>query len=151
MDDRNNRRKVHQEMEKVMSRDRARTRMSREVSEFGLIEMTRQRIRPSLLYTFSESCPVCDGTGRIMSRITMVTQIGRWLKRAKPGLRERKLKLKVHPTVALSLNENAQEKLLNLQDEFKIQLQIEEDPFLHVEEFRVFSGKRDLDVTDEFK
>ena len=90
MEDRNNRRQVHQEMEKVMSRDRARTRMSREVSEFGLIEMTRQRIRPSLLHTFSESCPVCDGTGRIMSRITMVTQIGRWLKRAKPGLRRTK-------------------------------------------------------------
>ena len=151
MEDRGNRRQVHQEMEKAMSHDRARTRMSKEISEFGLIEMTRQRIRPSLLFTFSEACPVCDGTGRIMSRITMVTQIGRWLKRAKPGLRERKLKLKVHPTVALSLQENGREKLVNLQDEYKMQLQVEEDPFLHVEEFRVFTGKRDLDVTDEFK
>jgi len=151
MEDRNNRRQVHQELVKAMSHDRARTRMSREITEFGLIEMTRQRIRPSLLFTFSESCPVCDGTGRIMSGITMVTQIGRWLRRAQAGLRERKLKLKVHPTVALSLNENGQEKLVNLQDEFKIELEIEEDLFVHVEEFRVFSGERNIDVTDEFK
>ena len=86
-----------------------------------------------------------------MSGITMVTQIGRWLRRAQAGLRERKLKLKVHPTVALSLNENGQEKLVNLQDEFKIELEIEEDLFVHVEEFRVFSGERNIDVTDEFK
>ena len=151
MEDRNNRRQVHHEMEKAISHDRARTRISREISEFGLIEMTRQRIRPSLLYTFSDSCPICDGTGRIMSRITMITQIGRWLKRAKPGLRERALKLKVHPTVALSLNENGHEKLVNLEDEYKIQIEIEKDPFLHAEEFRVFAGQKSLDVTDQFK
>lgn len=151
MDDRSNRKKVYQEMQNALKRDRSRTRMSKDISEFGLIEMTRQRIRPSLLYTFSEPCPVCDGTGRIMSRITVVTQIGRWLKRAKPTLRERRIRITVHPSVALLLAENGKEKLESLRQEYKIQIEVTEDPFLHVEEYRVHSVKRDLDITDEFK
>jgi ribonuclease G len=150
MEDRSHRRQVYQELQNALKRDRSRTRMS-EISEFGLIEMTRQRIRPSLLFTFSEACPVCDGTGRIMSRMTVVTQIGRWLKRAKAYMRERHIKLKVHPTVALALYENGREKLETLSREYRMEIDIEEDPFLHVEEFRVFSIKRDLDVTDEYK
>ena len=150
MEERSHRKRVYQEMQNALKRDRSRTRMS-EISEFGLIEMTRQRIRPSLLFTFSEACPVCDGTGRIMSRMTVVTQIGRWLKRAKPSLREQRIKLMVHPTVALALYENGREKLEALSKEYRIQIDVEEDPFLHVEEYRVFSTKRDLDITDEFK
>jgi ribonuclease G len=150
MEDRNHRRRVYNELQAALKRDRSRTRMS-EISEFGLIEMTRQRIRPSLLFTFSEACPVCDGTGRIMSRMTVVTQIGRWLKRAKPTLRERRIKLMVHPTVALALRENENEKLNELTKEYRIQIDVEEDPFLHVEEYRIFSTKRGLDITDEFK
>ncbi|MEE2708792.1 MAG: hypothetical protein VYA69_04270 [Gemmatimonadota bacterium] len=113
--------------------------------------MTRQRIRPSLLFTFSEACPVCDGTGRIMSRLTVVTQIGRWLKRAKPTLRERRVKLSVHPSVGLLLAENGNEKLESLRTEHKIKIDLTEDPFLHAEEYRMFSVKRDIDITDEFK
>lgn len=150
MEDRGHRRQVYQELQNALKRDRSRTRMS-EISEFGLIEMTRQRIRPSLLFTFSEACPTCDATGRIMSRTTVITQIGRWLKRAKTQMRERHLKLRVHPSVALSLSENGRQKLGALQEEYRMDIEMEEDPFLHVEEFRFISTKRDLDVTDEFK
>lgn len=151
MEERNHRKQVYQELDNALKRDRSRTRMSKEISEFGLIEMTRQRIRPSLLFSFTEACPVCDGTGRIMSRMTLVTQIGRWMKRAKPSLREKRLKLKIHPSVALCLYENKDEKLKALKDEYKVQFEIEEDPFLHVEEFRIFSVKQELDITDEYK
>lgn len=151
MDERPHRKRVHQEMQNALKRDRSRTRMSKDISEFGLIEMTRQRIRPSLLFTFSEACPVCDGTGRIMSRLTVVTQIGRWLKRAKPTLRERRVKLSVHPSVGQLLAENGNEKLESLRTEHKVKIDLTEDPFLHAEEYRVFSVKRDIDITDEFK
>jgi hypothetical protein len=66
-------------------------------------------------------------------------------------MREKHLKLKVHPSVALCLYENQDEKLTALKDEYRIQLDIEEDPFFHVEEFRVFSVKQNLDITDEYK
>jgi ribonuclease G len=151
MDERNHRKQVYQELDSALKRDRSRTRMSKEISEFGLIEMTRQRIRPSLLFSFTESCIVCDGTGRIMSRLTLVTQIGRWLKRAKSSLREKLLRLKVHPSVALCLFENSNEKLNALKNEYEVELEIEEDPFLHVEEFRMFSCKLNIDITDEYK
>ncbi|MBI4550720.1 MAG: Rne/Rng family ribonuclease [Candidatus Latescibacteria bacterium] len=150
MEEKGHRRRVLQELQNVLKRDRARTRVS-EISEFGLIEMTRQRVRPSLLHTFSEACPICDGTGRVMSRLTVVTRIGRWLKRAKATLREKRLRLTVHPSVAQCLYDNDREKLRELEKEYRIQIDIVEDPFLHVEEYRVFSTKRDLDITDEFK
>lgn len=150
MEDRGHRRRVYQEFQNALKRDRSRTRTS-EISEFGLVEMTRQRIRPSLLHTFSEACPVCDGTGQILSRLTVVTQIGRWLKRAKPHLREKRIRLVVHPSVALCLYEDNREKLEELKREYRIDIEVEEDPFLHVEEYRVFSITRDIDITDEFK
>ena len=86
-----------------------------------------------------------------MSRLTVVTQIGRWLKRAKPTLRERRVKLLVHPSVSLSLAENGNEKLESLRTEYKIKIDLTEDPFLHPEEYRMYSVKRDIDITDEFK
>jgi len=51
----------------------------------------------------------------------------------------------------LLLAENGKEKLESLRQEYKIQIEVTEDPFLHVEEYRVHSVKRDLDITDEFK
>ena len=67
-------------LRKQLKRDRARTKMLR-MSRFGIIEMTRQRVRPNLLHTHSEPCPTCGGTGRVMGPDTTVTKIERWLQR----------------------------------------------------------------------
>ena len=48
-------------------------------------------------------------------------------------------------------NENSKEKLEALCKEHRMEINVQEDPFLHVEEFRILSVKRDLDITDEFK
>src|SRR6185503_13897078 len=66
METRSNRDKVLQELRNHLSRDRARTKAFA-VSELGLIEMTRQRVRQSHLQNSTEACPTCGGTGRVFT------------------------------------------------------------------------------------
>ena len=67
------------------------------ITEFGLLEMTRQRIRVSLLDSMSDECPSCKGSGRIMSQETLITRLDHWLRRYKSKYRSIRLKLQLHP------------------------------------------------------
>ena len=100
-----NRRKIYYELRKELKKDRAKVAVS-PISEFGLLEMTRQRIRLSLLDSMSEECPTCHGSGRIMSRETLLTRIDHWLRRYKSKHRSLKLKLELHPEIARFLKDN---------------------------------------------
>jgi len=100
-----NRKKIYFELRKELKKDRAKVAIS-PISDFGLLEMTRQRIRLSLLDSMSEECPTCKGSGRIMSKETLVTRIDFWLRRYKSKNRKFKLQLQVHPEIADFLNNN---------------------------------------------
>jgi ribonuclease G len=76
METRANQDRVLQELRQHLSRDRARTRAF-QVSELGLIEMTRQRVRPSLFQSLTEPCPHCGGSGRVFRPETVVRRVER--------------------------------------------------------------------------
>ena len=105
MKEESNRRKVYYELRKELKKDRAKVAVS-PISEFGLLEMTRQRIRLSLLDSMSEECPTCHGAGRIMSKETLITRIDHWLRRYKTKHRSLKLKLELHPEIANFMKDN---------------------------------------------
>ena len=67
MDKEGNRRKVWDAFQKALSRDRARTNVTK-ISELGLVEMTRKRTRESLVQLLTEPCPTCEGAGVVKSR-----------------------------------------------------------------------------------
>ena len=69
-----NRKKIYHALRKELRKDRAKVAVS-PITEFGLLEMTRQRIRVSLLDSMSEECPTCHGSGRIISKETLITRI----------------------------------------------------------------------------
>jgi len=150
MSEEKNRKKVYDELRKVLRKDRAKSSVL-EISNFGLIEMTRQRIRPSLLFTFSDGCPVCKGTGRIVSKETVAARIERWIKRFKSGSRERKLKLLLHPDMQDYLTEAKVNRLVKLMVRYWIKIRVETDPKLNIDEFRFISLSRNTDITAEFK
>jgi len=145
-----NRNKLMDEFQNALRRDRSKTTVA-PISEFGLVEMTRQRVRPSLLYTFSEPCPLCNGAGRVQGRDTTLTKIERWLKRMRAASKERKLALYVHPVVAEYLRANKATRLNVLQRAVRARLELHSDPDLSMEEYRFFSPKRNMDITQEFK
>ena len=98
-----NRKKVFHELRKELRKDRAKVAVA-PITEFGLLEMTRQRIRVSLLDSMSEECPSCKGSGKIISIETLITRIEHWLRRYKNKHMSLRIKLKLHPKNARYLN-----------------------------------------------
>lgn len=149
MEQESNRKRIYDELRKELKRDRAKS-VVQEISAFGIIEMTRQRVRPSLLFTMSETCPYCEGTGRIASKDTVVSRIERWMKRYKMKSRERRLVLKVHPEVASFLSNGMGKKLFWMMMKYWIKIDVQSDLGYRRDEFHVFSKKTNEDLTNKF-
>jgi ribonuclease G len=149
METKQNRERVLQELRTHLSRDRARTKAF-QVSELGLIEMTRQRVRPSLYHTQTEACPSCGGTGRIFTPETVVRRIERAIRRLSVDAKERQLLVRVHPEVALYLLEEEPAFLRRLEKEGGVQLNLRDDPLMQQDEFRLLAGPGHQDVTQRY-
>ena len=143
------RRRVEDAFADALKNDRSKISIS-QISEFGLMEMTRQRVRPSLIYTFAEACPTCGGIGMVQGRDTTVTKIERWLKRAEAFGKEKSYTLFMHPAVFEFLIENSEERLTMLRSSTNLEIDIVVDAKIAIEEFHCFSTARAVDVTDEF-
>ena len=143
-----NRKKVYHEIRKELKKDRAKVAVA-PITEFGLLEMTRQRIRLSLLDSMSEECPTCHGSGRIISRETLVTRIDHWLRRYKNKHRSLMLRLQLHPENAQYLGGEKKHILRGLMWQNFVHLKIEENVELAQDDFRFFRTKDNTDVTNE--
>jgi len=149
METQGNRDRVLQELRSFLGRDRARTKAF-EVSDLGLIEMTRQRVRPSLWHSMTNVCPACSGTGRVFRPEVVVGRLERTLRRVVNGARERQVAVRLHPEVALFLLEQEPNYLKNLRKSFNLDLEIRDDPVLAVDEFRLVSQPAGRDVTEKY-
>ena len=143
-----NRKKVYHEIRKELRKDRAKVAVA-PITEFGLLEMTRQRIRLSLLDSMSEECPTCNGSGRIISQETLITRIDHWLRRYKSKHRSLRLKLQLHPENANYLGGEKKHILRGLMWQNFVHLKIEENIELPQDEFRFIRTKDGSDVTFE--
>ena len=149
MESSENRNKVLQELRQYLARDRARTKAFA-VSELGLIEMTRQRVRPSLLQSMTEACPACSGTGRVFLPETVVRRLERSLKRAALADKDPRMTVRLHPEVALYLLEQEPNFLKNLEKQTGIDLEIRDDPMMKLDEFKLMSQPAGRDVTQVY-
>jgi ribonuclease G len=147
METKGNRDRVLQEIRQHLGRDRARTR-AYAVSELGLVEMTRQRVRSSLWASMTRECPTCTGTGRVFSPEVVTRRLERALKRAGMDKKERKLAIRIHPDVALYLMEEEPKLVPTLGRQGSFELEIRDDPMLRLDEFRLMSRPAGRDVTD---
>jgi ribonuclease G len=149
MESSENRNKVLQELRQYLARDRARTKAFA-VSDLGLIEMTRQRVRPSLLQSMTEACPACSGTGRVFLPETVVRRLERSLKRAALADKDPRMTVRLHPEVALYLLEQEPNFLKNLEKQTGIDLEIRDDPMMKLDEFKLMSQPAGRDVTQVY-
>jgi ribonuclease G len=147
METRTNRDKVLQELRTHLGRDRARTK-ALAVSELGLVEMTRQRVRPSLWHSMTTNCPTCAGTGRVFTPEVVARRLERALKRAGHEQRERQLTVRLHPEVALYLLEDEPRLLQTLTKITGVDIELRDDPMMRLDEFRLMSRPAGRDVTD---
>ena len=147
METRGNRDKVLQELRTHLGRDRARTKAFA-VSELGLIEMTRQRVRPSLWQSMTADCPTCTGTGRVFRPEVVVRRMERSLKRVGAEHKERQLAVRLHPDVALYLVEQEPNFLRQLEKQTGLELEVRDDPMMRLDEFRMMAQPAGRDVTE---
>jgi len=150
MRDEANKKKLFDEFNNELRKDRAQANIT-QLSEFGLIEMTRERIRPSLLFRFSETCPTCHGIGRVTSKESILTQIERWLQKFRASSNERSIKLVVHREIHQYLTEGFRSKNWKLMWKLWMRIEIVHDDSLDIDEFKVFSKKHNIEITDKFK
>jgi len=117
------RRNVERALRDAVKRDRARTKILR-TSPFGLIEMTRQRIRPSLKRSVYKDCPGCSGSGVVKTAESMAIEVVRLLILATQHEDVARLTVTVADEVATYLNNKKRRELSRLEDENSISVQI---------------------------
>jgi ribonuclease E len=116
MRDERHRRGVERALQKAVMRDRARTRVLR-ISPFGLIEMTRQRIRPSLRRSVYEDCPCCNGVGQVKTAESLTIEVMRLVMSAASNEDVAKIIIETHDRVADDLNNRKRKEIITLEDE----------------------------------
>ncbi len=149
MESQSNRDKVLHELRTHLGHDRARTRAF-QVSELGLIEMTRQRVRPSLMDTMAGPCPACGGEGYVFRPGVVVRRLERALRRAAADQKEGRLTVRLHPDVALYLMEEEPKLMKTLGRDLGVDVELRDDPIIRADEFRLVAQPAGRDVTERY-
>ncbi len=144
-----NRKKLFEELKKEFRKDRAKVTIL-PMSDFGIVQITRQRIRQDIIQRVSDICPMCNGKGRVQSRTSYITEIERWLQRYKGASNSRFLKLKVNPLIEPYLKCGIFNNLLKFKLKYFLSIKLETDERLALDEFRFYSLRTNSDITQEF-
>jgi len=147
LEDEKNRKKIYDELRKEFRKDRAKVSVL-PMSDFGLVQITRQRIRQNIMQAMKEVCPYCLGTGLLTKHSHLVYDIEEWIKKFKTKSKERSIIVKCHPTLAAKLKFG---KITFFKFRFKygIRLKIEEDESMPLGQVKFFSNKTQKELTDE--
>jgi ribonuclease G len=134
MDKGSNREKVFKTLQEALGADRAKTNVLK-ISDIGLVEMTRKRVRESITRLTTEQCPTCDGRGHVRSKTTMAYEIMREVQRAARKQREDQIVVSCHPEVAKLLQGPEREALRLLMMKLNKSVTVRPQPQYHVEQY----------------
>jgi ribonuclease G len=136
MDERRNRQKVMQALEEALRFDRAPSKVL-QFNDFGLVAITRKRVKQSLERTIGSPCPYCQSTGFVKSVSTICNEVYVEMRKISTHLEHSDVMLRVNPEVAKNLKAN-NAKLLNEMEELtKKTIIVKSDPALHQEQFDI--------------
>jgi ribonuclease G len=134
MDERKNRQKVMQALEEAMRSDRAPFKIL-QFNDFGLVAITRKRVKQSLERTLCMPCPYCEGAAYVKSVGTIIGEILNEAHKMAPALEGEDVRLRVHPDVAKILKDPRSEYLQELEEILGRTVMVNADPLLHHEKF----------------
>jgi ribonuclease E len=130
MDEKRNNRSVERKLSDCLRQDRARIQVGR-ISHFGLLEMSRQRIRASLLEGSTEPCPHCGGSGHVRSVSSVALQLLRGIEEVLMKGATHNLVVRTRTDVALYVLNHKRGHLRDLENSFKVSLAIVADATVH--------------------
>jgi ribonuclease G len=138
MEERKNRQKVYQAMDLELKKDRSPSK-ALQVSDFGLIIITRKRVKQSLERVMTEPCPYCSGSGVIKSSATICYEILEEIKKIGPELNGHGVLLRVNPDIARALKEEERGVLREIKTTLGKEVTLKPDTHLHHEQFDVMA------------
>ncbi len=149
--DQKNAKKVYDSMKTELRNDRAKSNIL-PMSDFGIMQITRERIRPSLMQRMGDQCPACGGSGVVQARFTTINQIERWLRKyaLQHSMQFKQLDLYVSPTVIEPLQNNDLKTELKWFLQHMLFVQVKPDESLRSDDFRFYSRKNNKDITAEY-
>jgi ribonuclease G len=131
-----NRKTLMSKLNEALKRDRTRTQVL-QLTELGLVEMTRKRIKQSLGKILSKPCPYCKGNGRIKSDWAILNNINREIARIVKKLEAEDILIRTHPAIANLLLGNKKKEINRLQRMYHKKFTVQSDDNLHQEEFNI--------------
>jgi len=127
-----------------LHRDRAKNKVYN-FTNLGLVEITRKRMRSTLISNYSDTCPCCNGSGRVISKDTVVLRIYRWLSRAEYFVKDTQLRIVVNPEVLAHIKLNNR-----IFSAYKDQCDFIEEHSLRIEQFKVIRLPNMDDITSKY-
>ena len=136
MDERRNRQRVMQALEEELRHDRAPSK-TLQFNDFGLVAITRKRVKQSLERTIGAPCPYCQSTGYVKSVTTVCNEIYVEMRKIAKHLEHEDVMLRVHPDVAKELKSNNGRLLNEMEEMTKRTIIVKSDPAVHQEQFDI--------------
>jgi len=136
MDERRNRQKVMQALEEALRADRAPSKVL-QFNDFGLVAITRKRVKQSLERTIGSPCPYCQSTGFVKSVNTICNEVYVEMRKISNHLEHSDVMLRVNPEVAKALKANNAQLLNEMEELTKKTIIVKSDPALHQEQFDI--------------
>jgi Rne/Rng family ribonuclease len=136
MDERRNRQKVMQALEEALKSDRSPSKVL-QFNDFGLVAITRKRVKQSLERTIGAPCPYCQSTGFVKSVNTVCNEIYTEMRKIAKHLEHADVMLRVNPEVAKVLKTNNGRLLNEMEEMTKRTVIVKSDPALHQEQFDI--------------
>jgi ribonuclease G len=136
MDERRNRQKVMQALEEALRSDRSPSKVL-QFNDFGLVAITRKRVKQSLERTIGSPCPYCQSTGFVKSVTTVCNEVYLEMRKMAKHLEHSDVMLRVNPEVAKALKANNGRLLAEMEEMTKKSVIVKSDPALHQEQFDI--------------
>ncbi len=137
MDEKRNRQKVMQALDEAMRADRAPSKVLA-FNDFGLVALTRKRVKQSLERTLGSPCPYCEGVGLVKSPVTVCNEIYSEVKKLAPSIERDDLVLRVNPEVAKVLKAQGAQRLREMEDTAGKGISVRPDPQVHQGQFEIY-------------
>jgi len=134
MEERKNRQKVMQALEEAMRQDKAPYKIL-QFNDFGLVAITRKRVKQSLERTLCSPCPTCEGAGYVKSVTTVIGEVLTEAAKYAKVVDTPTVVLRVHPDVARELKSTSNDYLEELEEILGRPVVVTPDPLLHPEKF----------------
>jgi ribonuclease G len=136
MEEKENQARVLEALENELKSDRSRTKLL-QISDFGLVEITRKRVKQSLERLLCQPCPYCMGSGRIKSETTICYDIQRELLKSRTAIEGKHLIVRANPAVARVFREDEYRLVQDLEEILGSTITVKSDDNLHHEQFDV--------------